>query len=211
MNCRGENEPGPYPIPLDAPVEAGGPGESGRLLVLDRDNWKLYEITGARREGAGWRAAGGAVFDLNSNSLRPKGWTSADPAGLPIFPGLVRYDEAVEQQAIRHALHFSCRKTRHAFVAGATRPAESTIRACRPWECRPAQGECRYRRLFAAGPGGPPSSQDARHVSGESRLRLVPQRHPRPAWNGIDMKSLQRIQGKDFEVVRLEKVETTEK
>jgi hypothetical protein len=67
-------------------------------------------------EGKGWRAAGGAIFDLNSNALRPAGWTSADAAGLPVFPGLVRHDEVIEQGAIRHALRFTCRRTRRAYV-----------------------------------------------------------------------------------------------
>ena len=79
------------------------------MLVIDRDNWKLYELFSARpvNNGASWNAASGAVFDLKSNALRPDGWTSADAAGLPIFPGLVRYDEVFEQREIKHALRFT--------------------------------------------------------------------------------------------------------
>src|SRR6267154_274256 len=93
-----ESDSGPYPIPPDAPIE-GGPSASGdrHVLVVDVDNWKLYELFDAHpvSGGASWTAGSGAIFDLGSNALRPDGWTSADAAGLPIFPGLARYDEAV--------------------------------------------------------------------------------------------------------------------
>src|SRR6185295_5062704 len=91
-----ESDPGPYPIPPDAPIE-GGPTASGdrHVLVVDVDNWKLYELFDAHPVGGGasWAAGSGAIFDLASNALRPDGWTSADAAGRPIFPGLARYDE----------------------------------------------------------------------------------------------------------------------
>src|SRR4029078_8788278 len=91
-----ESDPGPYPIPADAPIEGGASSDGDRhVLVLDSDNWKLYELFDAHHlnGGAQWTAGSGAVFDLSSNALRPAGWTSADAAGLPILPGLVRYDE----------------------------------------------------------------------------------------------------------------------
>ena len=114
-----ESDPGPYPVPSNAPIE-GGPNSSGdrHVLVIDRDHWKLYELGYAFpiNNGASWNADCGAVFDLNSNALRPAGWTSADAAGLPIFPGLVRYDEAVEQAQITHALRFTVQNTRHAYI-----------------------------------------------------------------------------------------------
>src|SRR5262249_35068237 len=112
-----ESDRGPYPIPKDAPIE-GGPKSRGdrHILVIDRDNWKLYELFAAYPQGKGWKAGSGAIFDLKSNDLRPLGWTSADAAGLPIFPGLVRYNEAVGQKAIKHALRFTVVKTRRAFV-----------------------------------------------------------------------------------------------
>ncbi len=118
-----ESDPGPYPIPLDAPIEGGptAPADSDRhILVVDRDNWRLYETFSSFREGDGFKCGSGAIFDLNSNKLRPGGWTSADAAGLPILPGLVRYDEVVEQGEIRHALRFTCRKTRRGYVPPAT-------------------------------------------------------------------------------------------
>lgn len=124
-----ESDPGPYPIPADAPIE-GGPDADGdrHVLVVDRDAWKLYELFDARPVdgGASWTAGSGAIFDLSSNALRPAGWTSADAAGLPIFPGLVRYDEAVERGEIRHALRFTCPRTRRAYVPPARHWASSS-------------------------------------------------------------------------------------
>ena len=86
-----ESDPGPYPIPPDAPVEGGG---DRHVLVVRQGDCKLFELYAAERAGAGWNAYSGAVFDLRSNALRPDGWTSADAAGLPILPGLARRDEA---------------------------------------------------------------------------------------------------------------------
>lgn len=115
-----ESDPGPYPIPDDAPIE-GGPDADGdrHILVLDKDNQKLYEIFHAFKTKDGWKAGSGAIFDLKSNKLRPDGWTSADAAGLPIYPGLVRYDE-VKAGEIRHALRFTIRRTQKAYLFPAT-------------------------------------------------------------------------------------------
>ena len=97
------------------------------VLVIDRDNWKLYELGYAFpiNNGVSWNANCGALFDLNSNAFRPAGWTSADAAGLPIFPGLVRYDEVFEQGAINHALRFTVHDTRRAYVYPARHWASS--------------------------------------------------------------------------------------
>jgi hypothetical protein len=111
-----ESDPGPYPIPPDAPVEAGG---DRHVLVIEQGGCKLYELYDAEYNGEGWDAASGAVFDLLSNKLRPEGWTSADAAGLPIFPGLVRYDE-VQAGAIHHALRFTVSETQRAYIHPAT-------------------------------------------------------------------------------------------
>ena len=86
------------------------------MLVVDGDNGLLYELFDAHRDGAGWQAGCGAVFDLTSNALRPTGWTSADAAGLPILPGLVRYDEVVTEGVIDHALRFTVAHTQRAYV-----------------------------------------------------------------------------------------------
>jgi hypothetical protein len=113
-----ESDPGPYPIPPNAPIE-GGPASDGdrHVLVLDRDNCVLYEVYDAtpHNNGASWSAGSGAIFDLDSHALRPSTWTSADAAGLPILPGLVRYDEVAAGE-IRHALRFTAPQTRRAFI-----------------------------------------------------------------------------------------------
>lgn len=108
-----ESDPGPYPVPPDAPVEGGPDAEGDRhVIVVDRFDCRLYELFHAFPEADGsWRAASGALFDLDSSELRPDGWTSADAAGLPIFPGLVRYDEVASGE-IRHALRFTAPATR---------------------------------------------------------------------------------------------------
>jgi hypothetical protein len=120
FGCAEESDPGPYPIPPDAPIEGGRKGKGDRhVLIVDWDNWKLYELFSAYPVEDRWRAESGAIFDLATNTVRPAGWTSADAAGLPIFPGLVRYDEVYEQGVIPHALRFTCRHTRRAYVAPA--------------------------------------------------------------------------------------------
>ena len=108
-----ESDPGPYRIPDNAAVE---PGSDSHVLVLDDRQCLLYELFAASHTGPGeWQASSGAIFNLRLNRLRPEGWTSSDAAGLPILPGLVRYDE-VKSGAIRHALRFTARLTRRAFV-----------------------------------------------------------------------------------------------
>ena len=130
-----ESDPGPYPLPFNTPVE-GDPGDEGdrHAIVIDRDNWKLYELYRAFpvHGGASWIADSGAIFDLRTNTTRPRGWTSADAAGLPIFPGLVRYDEVGEQKEIRHALRFTLDQTRRAFVPPASHWASSDEHPLRP-------------------------------------------------------------------------------
>jgi hypothetical protein len=121
-----ESDPGPYPIPPNAPIE-GGPDSSGdrHVLVVDQDNCILYELFDAWPQANGsWQAGSGAIFNLRSNALRPAGWTSADAAGLPILAGLVRYDEVAAGE-IRHALRFTAPQTRQAYVWPARHYASS--------------------------------------------------------------------------------------
>lgn len=122
-----ESDPGPYPIPPDAPIEGGPDGDGDRhILVVERDNCILYEVFYAWPQdgGSSWQAGSGAIFDLNSHALRPDGWTSADAAGLPILPGLVRYDEVAAGE-IRHALRFTARQTRSDYIWPARHEASS--------------------------------------------------------------------------------------
>jgi hypothetical protein len=112
-----ESDPGPYPIPADPPIE-GGAGSTGdrHILMVDEVNGILYELFAAYPQMDGtWTAGSGAIFDLNSYNLRPQGWTSADAAGLPIFPGLVRYQEVAAGE-IRHAIRFTAPQTQRAYV-----------------------------------------------------------------------------------------------
>ncbi len=117
-----ESDPGPYPIPPDAPIEGGS---DRHVIVIDRDNLLLYEMFDAHKTGYNsWHAGSGAIFDLTSNDLRPDYWTSADAAGLPIFAGLVRYEE-VDSGEIDHALRCTIANSavRHAFIHPATHSA----------------------------------------------------------------------------------------
>jgi hypothetical protein len=112
-----ESDPGPYPIPADAPIEGSSCGDGDRhVLVVQEGTCLLYELYAAYPQPDGsWQAYSGAVFDLNGYDLRPAGWTSADAAGLPILPGLVRYEE-VAAGAIKHALRFTAANTQNAYV-----------------------------------------------------------------------------------------------
>jgi len=138
----GESDPGPYPVPDDMPIE-GWPahyhrdaslkrltlrdvqrdtleqGGDRHAIVVDPTNGKLYEFFATKRNDAGWQCAQASIFDLNSNKLRPDGWTSADAAGLPIFPAIVRHDE-LQRGLVEHAMRVTVRRTRRAYVAPAT-------------------------------------------------------------------------------------------
>ncbi|MHB8810529.1 MAG: hypothetical protein ACYC9M_11015 [Desulfobulbaceae bacterium] len=121
-----ESDPGPYPIP-ESPLIEGGPDSDGdrHILIVDTDGCRLYELYDARPETATvWSAGSGAIYDLNSNALRPDGWTSADAAGLPILPGLVRFEE-VAAGSIDHALRFTAARTRNTHLWPARHHASS--------------------------------------------------------------------------------------
>jgi hypothetical protein len=204
-----ESDPGPYPVPPNAPIEGGAAATGDRhVLVLDVDDWVLYELFDAHpvSGGASWRAGSGAVFDLASNDQRPAGWTSADAAGLPIFPGLVRYDEAVTRGAIDHALRFTCPVTRRAYVPPARHYASSRTDANLPpmgmrvrlkssvdisgfpAEVRVIFTALKRYGMFLADNGG------GFFVSGA----------PDPRWNDANIETMKRLRGSDFEVVRME-------
>jgi len=208
-----ESDPGPYPVPPDAPIE-GGPTSDGdrHILTVDADNWLLYELFAAYPENGGsrWRAGSGAIFNLNSNELRPAGWTSADAAGLPILPGLVRYDEAVEQGAIRHALRFTARRTRRAYVAPARHYASRITDPNVP----PMGMRVRLKASFDVS-GFPPPVQVILQAMKTYGMFLADNGSdwfvsgaPDPRWNDDQLATLRRVRGRDFEVVKMGPITT---
>jgi hypothetical protein len=201
-----ESDPGPYPIPPGAPIEGGADSQGDRhILVIDRDNWVLYELFAAYPSGQGFSAGSGAVFDLGSNALRPAGWTSADAAGLPIFPGLVRYDEVVERKAIRHALRFTAARTRRAYVFPARHFASSDTDPALP----PMGMRVRLKAGFDIS-GFPPSARvilEALKIYGmilaDNGGSWYVSGAPDPRWNDQELNTLKTLTGNDFEVVRM--------
>lgn len=113
-----QSDPGPYPIPLTAPIEVG----DMHVLAVDKDNCKLYEMYSAVAGGSSWSAYSGALFDLKSNALRPDQWTSGDAAGLPIYPGLAKKWEA-DSGSIKHAFRVTMALSAHSFIHPATHAA----------------------------------------------------------------------------------------
>jgi hypothetical protein len=207
----GESDPGPYPIPPDAPIE-GGPNAKGdrHILVVDRDNWKLYELFDAHPAGAGWRAGSGVIFDLNSNRERPAGWTSADAAGLPILPGLVRYDEVMEQKVIPHALRFTVRRTRRAYIAPARHFASNSNDERLP----PMGMRVRLKANFDVSKYPPPVQVILTALKrygmflADNGGDWFVSGAPDPRWNDDDLGTLKRVHGRDFEVVKMGTVVT---
>ncbi|MGV3719333.1 MAG: hypothetical protein ACO1SX_00365 [Actinomycetota bacterium] len=201
-----ESDPGPYPIPPNAPIE-GGPGSQGdrHILVVDRDHWRLYELFSAFPASRGYRAGSGAIFDLSSNKQRPAGWTSADAAGLPIFPGLVRYDEAAEQKEIRHALRFTVSRTRRAYVAPASHFASRSDDPALP----PMGMRVRLRKSFDTS-AFPPRARVILTALQRYGMFLADNGSdwylsgaPHARWNDDELQTLKRVRGADLEVVRM--------
>ena len=203
-----ESDPGPYPVPSDAPIE-GGLGSTGdrHVLVIDRDAWKLYELGRAFpiNNGASWNADCGAVFDLNSNALRPAGWTSADAAGLPIFPGLVRYDEVIEQGFIGHALRFTVQNSRHAYVSPARHYASSSTNSNLP----PMGMRVRLKASVNISGFSPAMQVILRAMKqfgmivADNGSNWYVSGAPDPRWSDSDLHTLGTIKGSDFEVVQM--------
>lgn len=201
-----ESDPGPYPIPNNPPIE-GGPNSTGdrHILIVDRDNWKLYELFSAYPPGSTWTAGSGAIWDLDSNALRPAGWTSADAAGLPIFPGLVRYDEVVGQGEIRHALRFTVSVTRKAYVHPARHWASSNTSPSRP----PMGMRVRLKASFDLS-GYPPSAQVILRALKKYGMFVADNGSdwylsgaPDARWDDSELNTLKQLRGSDFEVVRM--------
>jgi len=203
-----ESDPGPYPIPPDAPIEGGSTSNGDRhVLVIDRDNWKLYELGYAFpvNGGISWNANCGAVFDLNSNALRPAGWTSADAAGLPIFPGLVRYDEVFEQGEIKHAIRFTAAITRRAYVHPARHFASSNTSVNRP----PMGMRVRLKASFNISAFSPRMQIILRAMKkygmilADNGSNWYISGAPDPRWDDNELSTLKSIKGSNFEVVQM--------
>ena len=206
-----ESDRGPYAIPPDAPIE-GGPNAQGdrHVLVIDRDHWILYELFAAFPQDGGksWKAVSGAIWDLDKNSSRPAGWTSADAAGLAVFPGLVRYDEVVERKEIPHALRFTVKKSRRAYVPPASHFASRSADPNLP----PMGMRVRLRADFDES-GFSPTAQVILRCLKKYGMILADNGGdwfisgaPDPRWNDDDIQSLRRVKGKDLEVVRMGRV-----
>jgi hypothetical protein len=194
-----ESDRGPYPIPPHPAIEAGG---DAHILLVNRDTCRLFELYDAHRIGSGWHAGSGAIWNLKSNALRPDGWTSADAAGLPILPGLVRYDQ-VARGVIDHALRFTAPRTRSSHIYPARHDAgESNSLSLPPMGLRV--------RLKA--------SVDIRWAGPQARVVLNALKKygmlladngspfyisgaPDGRWNDDDLHQLKRITAADLEVV----------
>ena len=196
----GESDRGPYPIPAGVHVEGGS---DRHAILVDRSSCRLYELYALRREGARWHAGSGAIWSLRSNRLRHAGWTSADAAGLPILPGLARYDE-VARGAIRHALRFTAPRTRRAYVWPARHFASDSTDPRLP----PMGLRLRLKASF-----------DTRPFPRQARIVLVALKRygmlladngsswfvsgaPDQRWRNDQLHTLARVHGSDFEVVK---------
>jgi hypothetical protein len=194
-----ESDAGPYPIPRSVHVESG---RDRHALLVDRDACRLYELYALTRTPRGWHAGSGAIWSLRSNRLRPAGWTSADAAGLPILPGLARYDE-VARGVIDHALRFTAERTRRAYVYPARHYASSRTDPYLP----PMGLRVRLK-----------ASVDVRGFPRQARIVLTALKRygmlladngsswyvsgaPDPRWNNDALHTLGRVSGSDFEVV----------
>src|SRR5215216_1769905 len=198
-----ESDRGPYPIPRNVKIEGGRSSTGDRhAIIVDRSSCRLYELYSLYPNGQGWRAGSGAIWSLRSNRLRPAGWTSADAAGLSILPGLARYDE-VRRGSIDHALRFTARRTRRAYIYPARHYASNLSDPDLP-----AMGQ--RLRLKA--------SFDVSSFPSQARAVLVALKRygmitadngsswfisgaPDSRWDNDDLHSLGRVKGSDFEVV----------
>jgi len=200
-----ESDPGPYPIPPDVAIE-GGPAADGdrHAIIVEKDSCTLYELFDLRPT---WDAGSGAIWDLGSNALRPRGWTSADAAGLPILPGLARYDEVASGE-IDHALRFTVQRSRRAYVYPARHFASSyTGKNLPPMGLRlrlrsdfnvgsfPYQARVILRALKRYGMIVADNGSSW-YISGV----------PDPRWSNDQLHTLHRVKGSDFRVVDTSKL-----
>jgi hypothetical protein len=199
-----ESNAGPYPIPPDAPIEGGGKNGHGdkHVLVLQEGSCMLYEMYKAHDGARGWRAASGAVFNLRSDALRPEGWTSADAAGLPVFPLLARYSEVATGQ-IDHALRVTVPDTQAGYIHPATHFASSSSNANLP----PMGLRLRLKGSYSlAGFSG----ESLVILEALERYGLIVADNgspwfitgaPSPSWNDANLEQLKQVPGSAFEAV----------
>jgi hypothetical protein len=194
-----ESDPGPYPIPKKVKVEYGS---DRHALIVDSGNCRLYELFALKKSGGKWRAGSGAIWNLGSNALRPAGWTSADAAGLPILPGLARYDE-VTAGSIDHALRFTAQHTRRAYVYPARHYASSLTDPDLP----PMGLRLRLKAGFDTS-GFPPQARVVLEALKRYGMTVADNGSnwyisgvPDPRWDNDDLHTLGRVRGSSFEVV----------
>jgi hypothetical protein len=198
-----ESDKGPYPIPRNVPIEGGrNSGGDRHALIVDRERCRLYELYALYPSGSGWRAGSGAIWSLRSNALRPAGWTSADAAGLPILPGLARYDE-VARGVIDHALRFTVDRTRRAFVPPARHYASDSNDPSLP----PMGLRVRLKANVDVS-GFPPQARIV--LTALKRYGMLVADNgsswfitgaPNRGWDNDDLHALGRVKGSSFEVV----------
>ena len=201
-----QSDPGPYPIPTDAPIEGGASSTGDRhVLVIDRDNWMLYELFDAHKQTDGsWHAGSGALFNMTTGTTRPAGWTSADAAGLPILPGLVRFDE-VSKGAINHALRFTVVHSRHGYVA----PARHYASASTNQSYAPMGMRVRLKASFDISTY-PPSAQVVLAalkkygmIVADNGSNWYISGAPDTRWSDDELNTLKLVKGSNFEVVKM--------
>ncbi len=204
-----ESDQGPYPIPANVAIE-GGRGSTGdrHALIVDRDSCRLYELFALYPGNAGrWRAGSGAIFDLRSNKPRPAGWTSADAAGLPILPGLARYED-VAKGRIDHALRFTVNRTRRAYVWPARHFAsDQTDPNLPPMGMRfrlkqsyPVAGFPRQARIVLQ------ALKEYGMIVADNGSNWYLSGAPSPRWSNDQLHTLHRVPGSAFEVVDASKL-----
>lgn len=201
-----ESDPGPMPIATSTLIEGSpNPGDGDRhVLVLDRDNCWLYEIGGATPQGDGtWQAAAGAVWDMQNANARPFRWTSTDAAGLPVFPGLVRYDE-VAAGHIDHAIRVTLRRSRQAFVAPASHWAPNSTDA----NAAPMGMRMRLKADYDISSFPPQAKviltalKNYGLIMADNGSNMFMIGAPDERWNNDDLTSLKQVPSSAFEVVQ---------
>ena len=198
-----ESDRGPYPIPRNVKIEGGRRSDGDRhALLLDRDDCRLYELFALYPSASGWRAGSGAIWNLRSNRLRPAGWTSADAAGLPILPGLARFDEVMRGR-IDHALRFTVRRTRRAYVYPARHHASDSTDANLP----PMGLRLRLKASFRTA-GYPRQARIVLEALKRYGMLVADNGSdwyisgaPDPRWSNDQLHTLHRVPGSAFEVV----------